>query len=267
LEQLPVNIHKSRIVLTGAASGIGKALLAQLATYEAQILAVDINAVDLPPAKATLYAHTADLTRPEEIDTLFQVAQEKMGGIDIFIANAGFAYYEKIDSPDWERIQRIYQLNVFSPIYTLQKMRAINPTNPYCVVMTASAMAKWALPGYALYSSTKAALDSFADAFRYELEPNGRLMLVYPIATRTNFFKAANNNTPVPWPTQPPEAVASAVISGIERNKNAVFPSALFLNIWRLGHIIPGLKGFYQIMQNQAFQRWLKSGIKTRERK
>jgi short-subunit dehydrogenase len=254
-----MNIDKTRIVLTGAASGIGEALLAQLAAYDAQILAVDINPVELSPAKATLHTHTADLTDSAEMDSLFQIALEKMGGVDIFIANAGFAYFEKIDKPDWEHIERIYRLNVFSPIYALQKMAALNPRSPYCVVMTASAMAKWALPGYALYSSTKAALDSFADAFRYELEPNGRLMLVYPIATRTNFFKTANDDTPVPWPTQAPEVVARAIISGIERNKNAVFPSVLFLNTWRAGHIIPGLKGFYQIMQNQAFQHWLKT--------
>ena len=197
--------------------------------------------------------------QPQQIDALFAFALEKMGGVDIFIANAGFAYYEKIGAPDWDHIERIYRLNVFSPIYTLQKMRALNPSNPYCVVMTASAMAKWALPGYALYSSTKAAIDSFADAYRFELEANGRLMLVYPIATRTNFFKAASNTTPVPWPTQSAETVAHAIIKGIERDKNAVYPSALFHNVWRLGHILPGLKGLYQIMQNQSFQRWIKS--------
>src|SRR5689334_18665552 len=99
-----MNIDKTRIILTGAASGIGKALFAQLATYDAQILAVDINPVELPPAKATLHAHIADLTKPDDVDTFFQVALEKMGGVDIFIANAGFAYFEKIDKPDWEHI-------------------------------------------------------------------------------------------------------------------------------------------------------------------
>lgn len=254
-----MDIHNKRIILTGAASGIGAALLTQLATYNAQIVAVDVNPLDIPTATDNIHAYTADLTQPQQIDALFAFALEKMGGVDIFIANAGFAYYEKIGAPDWDHIERIYRLNVFSPIYTLQKMRAINPTNPYCVIMTASAMAKWALPGYALYSSTKAALDSFADAYRFELESNGRLMLVYPIATRTNFFKAASNSTPVPWPTQSAETVAHAIIKGIERDKNAVYPSALFHNVWRLGHILPGLKGFYQIMQNQSFQRWIKS--------
>jgi uncharacterized protein len=254
-----VDIHNKRLILTGAASGIGAALLTQLAAYNTKIVAVDLNPLDIPTANENIYSYTADLTQPQQIDALFEFALEKMGRVDIFIANAGFAYYEKIGLPDWEHIERIYRLNVFSPIYTLQKMHTINPSNPYCVVMTASAMAKWALPGYALYSSTKAALDSFADAYRFELEPNGRLMLVYPIATCTNFFKAANDSTPVPWPTQSPEIVAQAVIRGIERNRNAVFPSALFHNIWRLGHVLPGLKGFYQIMQNQTFQRWIKS--------
>lgn len=254
-----MDIQNKRIILTGAASGIGAALLTQLAAYNAKIVAVDLNPLEIPAASENIHTYTTDLTQPQQIDALFEFALVKMGGVDIFIANAGFAYYEKLTAPDWERIEHIYRLNVFSPIYTLQKMRAINPANRYCVVMTASAMAKWALPGYALYGSTKAALDSFADAYRFELEPNGRLMLVYPIATRTNFFKAANDGTPVPWPTQSPEIVAHAIIRGIERNRNAVFPSALFHNIWRLGHILPGLKGFYQIMQNQTFQRWIKS--------
>jgi short-subunit dehydrogenase len=264
-----MQINQKRIVLTGAASGIGKAVLAGLAAYDAQVLAVDINSDGLQAtlqefasAKAVFHAHTADLSRPDQIDLLFETAQQKMGGVDIFIANAGFAYYEKIGAPDWERIERIYRLNVFSPVYTLQKLREVNPTNRYCMVMTASAMARWALPGYALYSSTKAALDSFADAFRYELEPNGKLMLVYPIATKTNFFGAAAGDTPVPWPTQSAEAVASAIIAGIERDKDAVFPSPLFHNIWRLGHIVPGLKGLYQRVQNRSFQGWLKTRAK-----
>ena len=255
-----MNIHNQRIVLTGAASGIGAALLTHLTAYNVQIIAVDLNPIKIASA-ANIHTYIANLSQPEQIDALFDFALEKIGGIDIFIANAGFAYYEKMITPDWEHIERIYRLNVFSPIYTLKKMRDLNPTNPYCVVMTASAMAKWALPGYALYSSSKAALDSFADAYRFELASNGRLMLVYPIATRTNFFKTANNGTPVPWPSQEPAVVARAIINGIERNKNAVFPSALFHNIWRLGHILPGMKGFYQILQNQTFQRWLKSRL------
>ena len=61
-----------------------------------------------------------------------------MGGIDLFIANAGFAYYEKIEKPDWDHLTRIYQLNVFSAIYATEKMQDLNKGRPYKVVMTAS---------------------------------------------------------------------------------------------------------------------------------
>jgi len=70
------------------------------------------------------------------------------------------------------------------------------------------------VPGYALYASTKAALRGFATAYRHELGPGQRLHLVYPIATRTAFFAAAGDDTPVPWPSQAPEVVARAIVRG-----------------------------------------------------
>lgn len=126
----------------------------------------------------------------ENLDKLLKDADKKLGGIDIFYANAGFAYYEVIPNADWDRIARIYSTNVFSPFYCLI---ALNQTRkePFLFVVTASAMSHLSLPGYALYSSTKAAVRSFIDAFRFELKPGNRVMVVYPIATRTQFFDAA----------------------------------------------------------------------------
>ena len=53
-----------------------------------------------------------------------------MGGIDIFIANAGFAYYEQLDEADWDHIASIYQTNVFSPFYAAVRMGELNRTTP-----------------------------------------------------------------------------------------------------------------------------------------
>ncbi len=226
-----MNIANKNIILTGAASGIGKALLAQLLDFEeVKIIAVDLNEIENTSNK--IISFKCDLSQQSEVDRLFEFALTQFSTIDIFIANAGFAYYEVIDKPDWQRIEKIFQVNVFSPIYAFQKMKALNLGREYFVLMTSSAMAKLAIPGYALYGATKAALDRFEDAYRFESRDNGHLSLIYPIATKTNFFAQSVNssrlNVPVPFPAHTPEAVAKAMIKGILRNQTHIYPSKLF---------------------------------------
>jgi len=173
-----------------------------------------------------------DLSQQSENDRLFEFAIAQFQTIDIFIANAGFAYYEVIAEPDWKRIEKIFQVNLFAPIYAFQKMKALNICREYLVMMTSSAMAKLAIPGYALYGATKSALDRFEDAYRFENQDLGHLSLVYPIATKTNFFHhsvdASRKNIVIPFPAQTPEDVAKAMIKGILTNKTHIYPSTLF---------------------------------------
>jgi short-subunit dehydrogenase len=180
-----------------------------------------------------------------------------MSGIDLFIANAGYAYYEKIQKPDWEHIARIYQLNVFSAIYSAEKMKALNAGHPYKVVMTASSIGHLPLPGYAIYSGTKAALHAFAQAYRYELENPTSLMLVYPIATRTNFFNTAGEEVPVMWPNQPADVVAKAVVKGIESDRTSVYPSRLFRLFSISERILPFIRNILQGWEYRRFKQWL----------
>lgn len=260
-----MDINGKKIVLTGAASGIGKALLERLAHYQAEILAVDrdqaaqeaVNAQIAAP-KATLHAYGCDVSTQTNMDSLFDHALATMGRIDLFIANAGFAYYEKLDTPDWARMEKLYAVNVFHPIYAAVKLRQISTLRDYKVVITASAVSKIGLPGYALYCGTKAALDRFAEAYRLELEQNGTLMLVYPIATRTHFFQAAGENTPMIWPSQPAETVAEAIIKGIENEAKAVYPSNAFKIALLLDRILPFVvRPIVQGFDLRRYRQWL----------
>lgn len=255
-----MQITGKNIILTGAASGIGRALLEKLSSCGACVLAVDREAAGLQAAisqvsgPARLIPHVCDLGQPEALDGLFDHALRELGTVDIFIANAGFAYYEQIGTPDWEHIQRLYRVNVFAPLYAAEKMRQINPNRPYRVVITASAMALLGLPGYALYSSSKAALHRFAEAYRYELDDPRSLALVYPIGTRTAFFQAAGHAAPTPWPTQPPEVVAQAILNGIRRDQTAIYPSTFF----RIFMHLPFLPRLEQAIEARRLTRWLR---------
>jgi uncharacterized protein len=226
-----MEINHKNIILTGAASGIGKALLSQFLDFEdVKVIAVDLNLIE--NASDKIIPFICDLSKQSEVDRLFEFAHTQFQTIDIFIANAGFAYYEVIEKPDWKRIEKIFQVNVFSPIYAFQKMKELNIGREYFVLITSSAMAKLAIPGYALYGATKAALDRFEDAYRFENQDLGHLSLVYPIATKTNFFNRSINfsgkNVPIPFPASTPDEVAKAMIEGILNNEPHIYPSKLF---------------------------------------
>ena len=252
-----MELFGKNVVLTGAASGIGAELLRSLCKANANVVAADLNTVDLTPEYTNTWAYQVDLSQKKEVDELFEFAREKMGHIDVFIANAGFAYYEKIQGACWQRIENIFQTNVFSPLYGALKMATLNSGREFSVVVTASAMAKVPMPGYALYASTKAALDAFAAAYRMEAD-DGHLLLVYPIATRTGFFDKTGSNPPIPWPTQSPERVAASIIDGIRNKRKSVVPSKTFQCMRLANRFLPGLFPIYLKWERFRFNNWLK---------
>lgn len=252
-----MDLDRKRIILTGASSGIGAALLEQLLEHDVTVVVGDLTPKKVKKDKRVV-AVECDVSSPRNVDRLFKTAIKEMGGVDIFIANAGFPYYEQIREESWEHIDKIFSTNVFSPLYALEKMAVLNADREYIMVITASAMAKAAMPGYALYSATKAALDSFATAYRYEHFGKGRLTLVYPIATKTEFFKAAGKSVPVPWPRQKASTVAKAIICGIKRNKKRVFPSKIFYSIMILDRLLPFTLPLYAKVEQWKLKRWLR---------
>lgn len=251
-----------RVVITGASSGIGLEVLKILLDKGCTVVASARRIERVSFSSPQLHLKKCDVSKPEEIDELFAFSVEKMGGIDLFVANAGFAYFEKIDQANWAHIQEIFKTNVVGLIYCAEKMKELNGSKPYNFVGTASGMSLLSLPGYSLYSGTKAAIRGFADAYRFELDKGQHLQVVYPIATRTDFFNRAANNTPVPWPTQSASKVARSIVRGIEKDKKNVFPSKVHYVTNIINGIIPVLNIFYVNMYNRRFQKWLQTSKK-----
>jgi short-subunit dehydrogenase len=248
-----VNLHGKRIVLTGAASGIGAALLERLTELEVQVIAADRDEARLletcarfSDARARIIPVACDISSQAGNDALFDRAILELRGVDVFIANAGFAYFETIEGADWVRLERIFAVNTLAPVYALTRMAALNSGKPFKVVWVASAMAHVALPKYAAYSAAKGALHRFAESYRWQMPDPKALMVVYPIATRTRFFAAASDVTPMPSPSQTPEEVAVAILRGIERDAKEVYPSSLFQVVLWLTLWVPGLRRFLQ---------------------
>lgn len=257
-----MNLNGKNIILTGAGSGIGREVLAQLRRYDCTVMAADLNAGSIEAVPGRVIPWSGDLSSPEAVDRLFQEAVAAMGCVDLFIANAGFAYYEEIGQADWRHIERIYRINTFSPIYAAEKMKDLNGSRPYNVAVTASAMAYLSLPGYSLYSATKASLRGFAEAYRYELGSDQHFQVIYPIATRTNFFNHAGDS-PVPFPSQDSRLVAQRIIRGIERDRKSIFPSYLFRLLMIKNRFMPLALVIERQLEFLRFRNWRQSRQST----
>ncbi len=257
-----MNLNGKVILLTGASSGIGKELLLRLMKYDADIVAVARRVERIGRPGPRVFPFACDVSKKEEVDALFSFAMEKFGHIDLFIANAGFAYCEELNKPDWEHIDRIFKTNVTSPIYSLEKMKELNRGRRYWVVMTCSAVGLIPFPGFSLYSATKSAVDMFARTYRYERNDKGRLFLVYPVATTTNFFKKAGekagDRAPMPFPIHPPSWVAACIMAGLRMNIPFIFPSPIFfLSYFTFNRVFPFIYGFVDLFNAGRFWAWI----------
>lgn len=243
-----MKIESKNIVLTGASSGIGLEILKLLITYkDTRIVAVARHIDTIPTIENRVFALSADLSEQESVDKVFEYALSVLGKIDIFIANAGFAYMERLTVPDWQHNQKIFSVNTLSPIYSLEKFSALNNQSEQFFVCVSSAVSEIILPYYSLYCSTKSAIHYFLEAYRYESRQGLRIACVYPVATKTAFFeKAAKADQPtIPFLTQDAQNVAKSVIKGIEKNKQKIYPSALYLIFRNIGHLFPFILKIY----------------------
>ena len=260
-------LKNQKIVLTGANSGIGLETLRLLAAEKSNLIfAVDLKLDNLNQFSENVIGFIQDVSSAAGVDALFAAALAAMGDITLFYANAGYPYYEAVDYVDWGRTERIFDTNVLSPIYSYQKYRAyLNGRNGHFAV-TVSAIGKMAMPGYALYSSTKFAAHGFMQAIRMEMPPNMKLTCLYPIATDTNFFKAANaREFEKPFPLQSPVTVAKKMARGLEKGKKSVSPSPLFSVSMILFAVLPFTRTVYLKMEKSKLTRFLRKTNSEKE--
>lgn len=255
------NLFGKNVVITGANSGIGLSLLRQFNRMGCNIMAADIDCGHVGSLSLDgVHTMEVDLSNKEGVDSLFESAASILGRIDIFIANAGFPYYEVIDSPDWEHIERIYRINTISPIYSYERMLEQLQGEHGSFVITCSAMGETAMPGFTIYGSTKYAIDGFQAGIRFECPKNMKVTTVYPVSTDTGFFRHSGmEGMEKPFPVQTADRVASCIVSGISKGKAKVYPSRMYSVARILFLIVPPIRwaycGHYRRKMKRHFDR------------
>jgi len=238
-------------VVTGASSGIGRALSHQLAARGARVIltarrqaVLEEVAREIEPAEGIPMA--ADLRDPTAITRLSDEIKRRVERVDLLVNNAGVGLHRAaIESPS-EIVRQLFELNVFGPV---ELTRQLVPLMPHggAVVNVSSIAGKVPLPNLNLYSASKYALNAFSDGLSMELRGKGiHVMTVCPGYVETAFGDSVllgKMSHKVPGKKRfaiSADECALAILEGLGRGKRTVVTPRigwLFIGIARL---IPG---------------------------
>lgn len=194
----------SRVLVTGAASGLGLALVRAFAARGDEVLATDRHAeppaADSPDAlPAGVVYRTLDVTSDADWEAARAWVEETWRGLDVLVNNAGVAVGGRIDRASidqWERGIAINLLGVargcrtFAPVLKAQRSGHI--------VNVASLAGLVHGPGLAPYNAAKAGVVALSETLRFELEPFGvRTSVVCPAFFRTSLPDSMSGDDPI----------------------------------------------------------------------
>jgi len=154
------------VLITGASSGIGKAIAQLLVEQEATVYGLCRNTHNLSPCVTPLQC---DLSDPSQIEATFA----ELSQLDILINNAGLAHLSTITSGDPAQWQEMWQLNVHASALCAQKALTLFPETGGHILNISSLSGHRVPPTGGFYAATKFALRAVTDALRAELKAAG----------------------------------------------------------------------------------------------
>ncbi len=229
------------VIVTGASAGIGRALAEELSRRGARLALAARRSDRLEELNRALGGRhlvvSTDVAVREECEALVARTLAHFGGLDTLVCNAGYGFLRPVAETTPEDVQRIFQTNVFGtadcvrPAVAAMRQQEVRDGWRGQVVVVTSAVARRALPYFGAYSATKAAQLSLAEAMRVELRKERiAVTSVHPVGTDTEFgdVSAAQSEGRRPETRgevrQSADAVARAIVKGIERPRPEVWP-------------------------------------------
>ncbi|MCL2744615.1 MAG: SDR family NAD(P)-dependent oxidoreductase [Planctomycetaceae bacterium] len=247
-------ITDSRIILTGASSGIGEALVFQLAQEGADILItarrgerlddiiqkIQRQFPDYATGKRKIISFAGDITSEDVRKKIVATAVNEFGGIDILINNSGAGAIALFETTTIETARNLMELNYFA-VFELTKhalpylkeavkstertTRGIRPI----IVNLSSIVGLRGVPYYSAYGAAKFAINGFSESLRAELYKDGiDVLVVCPGTTKTEFFDVLHQSDSAPdFPAHhavTPEYVACRIVKAIKSGEARIIP-------------------------------------------
>jgi short-subunit dehydrogenase len=227
-------IDGCRGILSGASSGIGRALAAELVRAGTKLVVVARRAerleqlrAELAGARGSVEPVAGDITAPQTRAAAIERARQAFGGLDLLVNNAGTGAMGDFAEASPERLRQVMELNFFAAAeLTRAALPLLSAGKHPIVVNVSSVLGHRGVPGYSEYCASKFALQGFSESLRAELAPRGiDVLVVSPGRTETEFFESAIDADGRPWaglPTMSADAVARRIVRAIGKGKHEI---------------------------------------------
>lgn len=226
-----------RILVTGAASGLGAALVRAFRERGDDVLATDRVAdhVDL----------ALDITSDADWAAALTAVEERWGGLDVLVNNAGVAGGGRLDLATIDEWQWIFDINLFGMVRGLRTFTPLFKRQGSGQLVNVASVAGLVHPaGMASYNAVKAAVVALTETAGHELAGHGvRAMAVCPSYFRTNLMESIQGSDPavghvvarlIERSTTTADDIAAEILEGIDHGVELLLPDEAARAAWLL---------------------------------
>jgi NAD(P)-dependent dehydrogenase (short-subunit alcohol dehydrogenase family) len=242
----PRTVTGKRCLITGAASGIGRATAVAAAARDADLFLTDINHEPLQGLAAELrgrvrYAKALDISDFDAVRSMADEVHAAHGSLDVVMNMAGIAVWGTVESLSHEQWRRVVDVNLMGPIHVIECFvpPMVTAGRGGHLVNVSSAAGLFGLPWHAAYSAAKFGLRGVSEVLRFDLRRHDiGVQLVCPGGVDTGLV----NSIEIAGVDQKssdiqkyvarfrrhavtPEQAAASILKGIERNRYWVYTS------------------------------------------
>jgi NAD(P)-dependent dehydrogenase (short-subunit alcohol dehydrogenase family) len=195
-------LRGQRVLVTGAARGIGAALAERLASHGARLALVGLE----PEAMAAVAARCGedtfvaecDVSSKDQVTQAVDAAAEALGGLDVVVANAGIATGGPLRSQDLRSWERVIEINLLGVMYTDRAALPHLERSRGYVLNIASTAAALRGPGMSAYCAAKAGVEALSDCLRVEMQPLGvQVGVAYFLFLDTDMVRDGERESPL----------------------------------------------------------------------
>jgi NAD(P)-dependent dehydrogenase (short-subunit alcohol dehydrogenase family) len=212
-------------VITGGTSGMGLATAKRFVQEGAQVFVMGRRRAELDAAVNEIGGKVVgvqgDIASLVDLDRLYRTVKDTAGHLDVVFANAGVGEVVPLEAVTPEQVDRVFGINVRGTLFTVQKALPLLRDGG-AIILTGSIASVKGLPGFGVYSATKAALRSFVRTWTLELKDR---------KIRANVISPGTIDTPI-LSGLPAEAIAQLVATipmGRMGQSDEIAKTAVFL--------------------------------------
>ena len=191
-----MSLRGKRVIVTGASSGIGRALAERLAFEGVRLVVASRDRAKLETLAENIRSRggevhivPADVADAGQRAESIHEALSRLGGIDVLVNNAGVGAMGLFEDASEERLRRIFEVNFFGATeLTRLALPYLKRGSQPMIVNIGSVLGKRAIPGCTEYCASKFAMTGWSEGLRAELAQEGvQVLLVSPGAIETSF--------------------------------------------------------------------------------